>query len=317
MIESSRYVSLSEFDPSEYDGFVFSAGTEIRSVQLFSDFFKDSVSSAAYLHNHRSFFDEKASEGLSGSGLSIEITGGSLFREGQASAFRSFLAEKESILVDVSCMTRSMMAEQVLYLSEYAGPGRKVEFAYLPSLFSPPSKAYPKIRRIGAASPHFSGYNFRPGDPVALAMGLGHEFGVAIGIINQIEPRMAVCFRSVGIDERFDSAVKDANFGFDFSPYSASVVDVNITRPESAYSVVENVFSNLISDHRLIVVPSGPKIFSLICFLAALRLIGKVAIYRVEHARLLAKGARSQSIITCRMSDEFGVQDSLRDWRIP
>lgn len=174
MIESSQTGNLADFDFGKYDTVVFSVGTELRSIQLFQTLSNHNVKSAAYIHNHHSFIDEAAGGEILDRQIDLEILHGTLFSDGQHESYRCFLESSQSVLVDVSCMTRSMMAEQVLYLSEYAQAGLKVDFAYLPSVFSQPVHEYPKIRRIGAAAPQFSGYDFRPADPVALVLGLGH-----------------------------------------------------------------------------------------------------------------------------------------------
>ena len=128
---------------------------------------------------------------------------------------------------------------------------------------------------------------------------------------------MAVAFRSVGMDERFEKAVFDANFGFDFSPYDATVLDIDVTRPEAAYENIETVFSNIITDHRLIVIHSGPKLFALLSILAAFKYLGKVAIFRVERARKLDVGQESESIIRFSMDEFFSAKVVNSEWLAP
>ena len=317
MINSSKFEKISEADFTIYDTVVFSVGTEHRSVQIFKEMKGSGVRAAAYIHNENSFTEEKAGKRIIGRQIDFEILNGTLYSNGQHEQYREFLEGSSKVLVDVSCMSRTMMCEQVLYLSEFRDAGVEIHFAYLPTVFSEPVHEYPKIRKIGAAAPQFSGFDFRPGDPIALVLGLGHEFGVSIGLLNQMEPRMAVAFRSIGIDRRFEKAVMDANFGFDFTPYAATVLDIDITRPKEGFMAIETVFSNIITDHRLIVIPSGPKLFALLCILAAFKHLGKVAIFRVEHARNFGVGVESESIIRLSMDETFTAKVVESEWLAP
>jgi hypothetical protein len=314
MIENSSYTPISEFEGSCYDTLVFAVGSEVRSIQLFEIFGSLPLRAAAYIHNHSSFLKERAGKAVENRSIDFEIVGGSIFANGQSSAFRSFLSSSRSILVDVSCMSRTMMAELVLCLSEKRGAGCRVDFAYLPSIYSDPKMEYPKIRRIGAAAPQFSGFEFRPGDPVALVLGLGHEYGVSLGLMNQIEPRISVVFRSVGIDDRFSQAMAEANFDFQFPPFNPALVDVDVTDPDVAFGVVESTIANLISDHRVLVIPGGPKIFAILAILSAFKHIGKAAIYRVDHSRHFSLGLPSHSVVLFSMSEEFRPRKGQDEW---
>ena len=314
MIEGSSHVSIENFDGRPYDTFIFAIGSELRSVQLFELLGSLPIRSAAYIHNHSSFVRERAGELVRNRSIELEITGGSIFSNDQSGSLRSFLSSARSVLIDVSCMTRTMMAELVLCMAEKRRSGCRVDFAYLPSIYSDPTLEYPKIRRIGAAMPQFSGFEFRPGDPVALILGLGHEYGVSLGLMNQIEPRISIVFRSVGIDERFGSAVAEANFDFQFPPFNPSLLDVDVTDPSGSFSIIENAVANLVSDHRVLVIPGGPKIFAILSILAAFKHMGKVAIFRVDHSRVFYLGQPSESVILFSMSEEFGPRKDQSEW---
>ena len=100
---------------------------------------------------------------------------------------------------------------------------------------------FPQIEQIGAVIPELSGFDLQPGLPIALVLGLGYEYGTAIGLINQLEPQFTLCLRAAGHDRRFEDAVRTANLDFDFGAYNVQISEYDVLDVFSAYRHIENI----------------------------------------------------------------------------
>ena len=129
-----------------------------------------------------------------------------------------------------------------------------------------------------------SGYNGDPSKPLCLVFGMGFEAGVSMGIISQLEPSVSYGLWGTGIDRRFDDAVKRANFDFEFPGFSTRILSYSVKDPKGAFELLENVVYGLNRDHRVIIVPMGPKLFTALAALVGMKYLGDVAVWRVQHS---------------------------------
>jgi len=106
--------------------------------------------------------------------------------------------------LDVSSMNRTMAATVLLSLFACQSLIVSLNIFYVPGRFKPPKLSFSPIQQIGAVTPELSGFDSEPGLPLALILGLGFEYGTAVGIINQLEPQATLCFRAIGHDTRFE-----------------------------------------------------------------------------------------------------------------
>ncbi|RWP82302.1 hypothetical protein [Mesorhizobium sp.] len=182
--------------------------------------------------------------------------------------------------IDVSSMNRTMIASTLVSLFSLDALIDRVSVFYLPSQFVEPAIEFPLVDQVGAVVPELSGFDADPRLPFALAMGLGYEYGVGAGLINQVEPRFTLCMRSVGHDSRFEDAVRRANLNFEFGP-NVEVGSYNLMDPVGSYHRLENICHGLTKNYRLVIVPLGPKLFAALSILCAIRYYGLIALWRV------------------------------------
>jgi hypothetical protein len=105
--------------------------------------------------------------------------------------------------------------------------------------------------------------------------------GVAVGLINRLEPRFTVCFRAIGQDKRYEEACRRANLDFDFGYSSTDLGSYPLLDAVAAYNHIENVVFGMAKGFRVVIVPLGPKIFAALATLIAIKNIGTVAMWRV------------------------------------
>ena len=193
------------------------------------------------------------------------------------------LGKKLRVGIDVSSMNRTMAATTLSTVFAYRSIIDSLELFYVPAKFKRPKLLFSPIQQIGAVTPELSGFDSEPALPVALILGLGYEYGSAVGIINQLEPQITLCFRAIGHDVRFEEAVRRANLEFDFGAYNVSVSEYELLDLKSAYQHIENIVHSLIGGFRVVMVPMGPKILSALLVLIALRYFGRISVWRVAR----------------------------------
>jgi hypothetical protein len=182
---------------------------------------------------------------------------------------------------DISSMNRAMIANLVLALCEASQKLETVHFYYMPARFNEPDLNFPTIESIGAVIPEFAAPSVDTSLPVCIVMGVGYEYGLAVGLINRIEPSRAICFQAVGHDEQYVAAVRHANLNFEFGVPNVRVSEYNVLDAKSGFKFVSDVVAGVVRESRAVLVPMGPKIFALFCNLIALKFFGYVSIWRI------------------------------------
>ena len=195
-------------------------------------------------------------------------------------AISSTRGEPISVGLDVSSMNRTMIATVAVAIASCADCVRRMTLFYLPAAFSNPNLDFPVTQKVGPVIPELLGFDLDPRLPFALAMGVGYEYGVGVGLISQIEPRFALCLRAVGIDKRFESAVRQANLDFEFGP-DCEIGEYNILDPVGTFQMLDDICYGLSKENRLVIVPLGPKIFAALSILCGIKYFGTVAVWRV------------------------------------
>lgn len=215
-----------------------------------------------------------------------------------------------SFIFDISSVTRSIMAAVLLALHRHCRPEDSVSIIYAPAQYAEPDMSFPQIEKLGPVSGHFSSFDADPARPLCLMLGLGFEPGVSMGIISQLEPRMSFCFWGAGVDSRFDSAVRKANFDFDFAGFSTRQVRYRLDDPRGSFDLMESITYGLLKSYNVIIVPMGPKLFSMFALLLGVKYSGKIAVWRVQQRKSYPPDAAPQGNIIVAKIDmaSFSLQ---------
>ena len=196
------------------------------------------------------------------------------WRQAQFEEFRdamSRLADGASVAVDISALPRSSIAGVVEIL--HAHPrGVRVDFLYCPAEFVSSSRAafLSETLEAGPLSSAFAG-ELRPASiPIGLILGLGLESFRAVGLYELLEPARVWQFYAQGVDARFEAELGAQGLAASSRVGAARVVQYPIGSLREAYSRLESLLFATSPRYRMILAPSGPKVFSLACILAAL-----------------------------------------------
>jgi hypothetical protein len=147
-----------------------------------------------------------------------------------------------------------------------------------------PLYALVPVRECAPAIPELSGELGIHQSSLTLLLGLGFEFGVSLGLLQQLEPDNAVIFVPEGVDHRYDRAVRTANFELDFGLGNARVFPYQVSQPLSTFESLFSLSAVASMTHRVVIAPNGPKIFAALATVIALYRAPLVAVLRASLA---------------------------------
>jgi hypothetical protein len=284
---SRRLIAGRSFDASQADLFVSALGYESRSLyaaRLLANSARRRVAIAFDSHGLLSYDANQTF--LASAGFEfLPYDQASFLHTFKAILVRQEIASEEplTVRVDVSSMSRPMIAQIVLALAE--DPSRRslhVEFLYCPAEFQEPSFTAAPIVVSQPVIPEFAGWSEAPERGVCAVVGLGFEYEQALGALEFLEPAASWAFIPKGFDKRFYEAVRDANKELIAGIPNPQVYKYSIQDPINCLNVLEGLIYGLVQGSRPVLVPFGPKIFALICIVVAQAYSPRVTVWRVS-----------------------------------
>lgn len=186
---------------------------------------------------------------------------------------RSSDKEKLNLLVDYSCMTRLWYASFLdFFKEEKRGTVAEINiyFAYSPAQFTEPPQVILPNEFMGPV-PGFCNLRL-PETRTALIIGLGYEPDRSLGLYEFLDPAETYAFYTEpSHDSKFTLAVKENNKELmrrlgDERLFAYPMQDLGTTS-----NLLTSLSLGLSKNYRVILAPLGPKPFSLLCFLLAIR----------------------------------------------
>lgn len=209
------------------------------------------------------------------------------------------------IRVDISSMSRPLLAELLICLSAIDRQ-LTVQFVYCPGQFTSPEQVVMPAVNTGPVIPEFAGWWDRPDLPTAVVLGLGFEYGRALGAFEFLEASDAWLFAPSGEDGRYEVALRRVNKDLWSMLPEQRVQEYRVDDPFSCFSYLESLVYGLRGRARTVLVPFGPKIFSLCCLIVALTHRGDVAVWRVSGEQSEVPIDRAANGKVVQFDVEFG-----------
>lgn len=280
-------LSLEKVLSEDYDLILVSIGYEKRS-RFFSENYnltaRARVAVAFTDRNTLSFIDNMAYFGASqfriepkaaydfGGAISNEIS--QLIQRGN---------ERIKICVDISSMSRSRMAAIVESASSLSSSCTiQVDFVYCAAKYSPPPDVSASIESAAPVNSFFAGWSTSPDIPTCAIFGVGYEPDAVIGSIEYLEPGSVWAFVPEGPDPRFLEQVMKVNESLWNDISSEYVVPYRLSEPFNTFVHLESLIYSTKQHYRTILVPFGPKLFTIQCLLAACVHYPDVSVWRVS-----------------------------------
>jgi hypothetical protein len=285
-----RALASKESDKNFYDGFVAVVGYEQRAR-----FIATKLHDRAAQHFACAFADRKVLsfeenlEWFTEVGFQVDQRTDNEFRDWCRSVISKITDNERNsvrIAVDISSMSRLRIASLVASLCEISGEKDiQVDFFYAPARYSRGSYQEGPIITSEPVINFFAGWSSEPERAAVTIVGLGTEQDKAVGAIEYLEPGEVWVFKPTGEDEKFDEEVVRANKALLKALLARRIIEYRVDQPYQCFISLESLTYGTLELSRPILVPFGPKIFTLCCLLVAVMHYPKVTVWRVSSGQ--------------------------------
>jgi hypothetical protein len=282
-----KAINLSLADAEKSDLFVFSLGYEPRCTFAARTIKRlpESISFAVgYKHSKLLSYEESADWYRRNGATVVDNLDDLGYREwiNQCMATHSSV---RSICVDLSSMNRSRIAAWAEFYERVGDPQNfRMHFIYCPSRFVHPSDELIQNENVGPLSARFSGGLLEPGRPPELVLGLGYEVGKALGALEFLQCSDSWVFIPKATDVRFEQAVERVNKILIDNTAPNRLVRYRLDDPAGTYADLCSLLRGISQWSNPILLPLGPKLFSLVCMLAGLKFENS-SVWRASQGR--------------------------------
>ena len=118
-----------------------------------------------------------------------------------------------------------------------------------------------------------------------LLLAWGYDLGKSVGTIEYIEPGEIWAMNPLGEDKRYEKSVLKANKLFMGALERNRIIDYDVFRPFETYYRLGSLVSGAMRSSRPVVIPFGPKIFTLCSLIVAINQYPNVSIWRVSSGK--------------------------------
>jgi hypothetical protein len=184
------------------------------------------------------------------------------------------------VCVDISSMSRPRLAATLLALYSLAEVPVDVDWLYAPAHYSAELQESGPVQ-VNDAIHGFEGWG-DPMLPLCVVVGLGLEGELVSGVLDELEPTETWLFEPFGFAKSYDRRVRSANIALTRpSPLSQHQM-YNVTQPYTSFLKLSSLVNDLAAFGRIVLLPLGPKIFALMCFLLAIAQDRSLTVWRLS-----------------------------------
>ena len=278
--------TLSDITSREFDLFIAMIGYERRARFVAQNFNVRARRCVAYaFREQRVESFRKNWQWYQNAGFDVKEVTGAELQDECAALVRGLLYETDRplrVCVDISSTTRIRIAAILAALITLPrGPAIEVDFLYAPAKYTPPPRHMSQIETAGPILPRYAGWSNEPDQPVTAVFGLGYEYDKAVGTVEFVEPAQVWAFQASGRDARYAEEGRKANEFFWRTLPQERCITYSVDRPFDCFISLESLVFGILTDSRPLLVPFGPKLFTLCCLLVAEVHFPSVAVWRV------------------------------------
>ncbi len=195
-----------------------------------------------------------------------------------------------NVWVDISSLSRPLIATvcyELFCLAIVEKAAINATFVYSHARFSPPPPDYGPIAHKGAVIPEFAGWSDDPTRPCSAIFGIGYEVGLALGVVEDLEPAETWAFRPTGHPKGYDEQIDCNNKEFLSGLTDERLVMYDVNAPLDLIARLESIVYGRLQTTRVVIIPFGLKLFALAAFLVALQHLPRVDVWRVSGGKLV------------------------------
>ncbi|MEI8668644.1 hypothetical protein P4S65_10300 [Pseudoalteromonas sp. B131b] len=207
--------------------------------------------------------------------------------------------EPISVLVDITVMCRSRLANVLYFLLNELKEGSSISICYNLSSFVAPPKGIQPVKKMGPIIDELSGSLGNLSLPTSLVFGLGYEENKALGVHNYYDAEHTFAFIPKNGLSDFETHVRTNNLVLLEGLNQESVFTYDVSKPYSTYVDLKSLLLSLSDFSRVVLIPLGPKILSAIAVILGYELFPELPVWRVSslHSETPVERASQKEII--------------------
>lgn len=211
------------------------------------------------------------------------------------SASSSSNENKVTIGVDVSCFNRYKLAAIIDGIRKHSSPKELVvDFWYSLAQYSPPSEEATINHHVGPVHNSFAGWFADAELPIAAVVGLGYEQDKALGAVEHLQVDNVWAFLPQSPIHEYEQQVRTANATLLSSISQIHCMNYALHFPIETLVSLKSLCVSLSQENNLVLLPFGPKLFTLECLLVA-TLLPELSVWRVSAGANLTPSERLPS----------------------
>lgn len=261
---------------AKYDLAIATLGYEDRSVHFWRHVKTTATSRVAFgfaehedlsFNSNLSFYKE--------AGFTVMSPTGDEYRTAIETALRTSAPDNNDVtrvLIDISSLTRDRIATACECFEEHAAVRTvQADFVYYLAAFQRPAKRIKQNAYAGPVLPSFAGWWRYPELPIAAIIGLGYEENKALGAVELLQvPEAIWTFMPESTVKEYDEALLLANEALLNRVPRDHVIAYTVEDPFQTYKALAALRQSLSELYNVVLLPFGPKIFSLASILVGL-----------------------------------------------
>lgn len=286
-------LTLEQGRESGYDLVLVALGYESRSTAIPTELlsFKDRIVAIGFDHNRDATYANNenwyACQGI----RVLDNISDSAFPKIIAEEFGRLLSQQVSstepvrVACDVSCLNRFRIASILAAAVPLVQQGRlALDIWYALAEFQPPESGFAQNEIVGPVHSRFAGWFRDPGRPIALVAGLGYEPGKVMGATEYVQASRVVAFKPVSPIKDYEADLKRANESLLSELAERDVIEYFVGDPVGTLAIMDSAIRGLEEEHNVVILPLGPKIFSVLALLVQL-FHADSSVWRVSSGR--------------------------------
>jgi len=284
---------IEKYNTTDDDNFeigIFGLGYESRSISCFSQVKDRCRMKLALAYNYwcdKADYKINKEEFESNDCRVIEVDENAIRKDLELNLAQIIQEIKGKVFVDISVMTRHRLSELLWFLFENMISESSIIIAYsIADFVEPPTQNYP-VKFFGSIIDSFQPLTGRLNLHPIVVIGLGYEKDKALGAIGHLDPENVIFLipsneKEQNYKERLDENNK---LLFDNYPKSKSLT-YDVLKPYSTYFELKSLILRLKKEHRILLIPLGPKILAVISLIIAWEFSPEINVWRVSSEQL-------------------------------
>jgi hypothetical protein len=268
----------------DYDIFIATVGYERRARYIAERFEpKAKIQVACGFRDQRVLEYPNNSHFFESRGFDIEHRPDSEYQEWIRVVLDRLPADRRSLrlIIDISSVTRFRIATLLVLLREYRRASLTVSFVYSLAAFTPPPELAQANSHVGPVTPEFAGWWEEPDRALVAVVGLGYEEDKALGAVEHLQAAEVWTFVPESEVAAYSPALIDANRTLLEGVPPSQQLTYRVQDPLDCFAKLESLTFGLTQEKNPILLPFGPKIFSLCSLLIGL-LNPSIPVWRVS-----------------------------------